>query len=194
MKMSRKLLPGALAAVAALALAVPAAVAYRRACTERAGGHGTYVAGTDSKGKPIKRQFSFNAVEHQDGRVTGQAVIHNPAFDFRGHLEVSCLRVTPVDTNNDGQVDAYRADIGGTVRNTNDPALDGQNGFFTVFDFNEPGKRRDTISPVFFSPPDQPPTTACELILGDPTAPSNLVQIPIETGNIQAEDCPENNL
>lgn len=179
------------AAVVALALAAPAGLAYQQ-CTEKAAGHGSYIAGTDERGRPIKRQFSFSAVEHRNGTVTGRAVIHNPAFEFRGHLEISCLRVTPVDTNNDGVVDGTRADIGGTVRNTNDPNLDGQNGFFTVFDFGEPGKGRDTISPVFFSPPNQPPTSACELILGDPTAPSNIIQIPIDTGNIQAQDCPGN--
>lgn len=193
MRKNRRLLFGSLVAAVALLAVVPGVAAYRMACTERAAGHGTLILGSDAKGRPIRRQFSFSAVEHQDGRVSGQAVIHNPAFEFRGHLEISCLRVTPVDANNDGQVEAYRADIGGTVRNTNDPNLDGQNGFFTVFDFGEPGKGRDTISPVFFSPPDQPPTSACELILGDPTAPSNIVQIPIETGNIQAQDCPENN-
>lgn len=179
------------AAVAALALAAPAGLA-RQNCTERASGHGSYIAGTDERGRPIKRQFSFSAVEHKDGTVTGRAVIHNPAFEFRGHLEITCLRVTPLDINNDGIVDGTRADLGGTVRNTNDPGLDGQNGFFTVFDFGEPGRGRDTISPVFFSPVNQPPTSACELILGDPTAPSNFIQIPIDAGNIQAQDCPGN--
>ncbi len=192
-KNKRLILSLLVAAIVGLALATPTGSASQE-CTEHASGHGSFIAGTDEKGKPIKRQFSFNAVEHRDGTVTGNAVIHNPAFEFRGHLEISCLRVTPVDLNNDGTTDGTRADIGGTVRNTNDPNLDGQNGFFTVFDFGEPGKGTDTISPVFFSPPDQPPTSACELIPGDPTAPSNVIQLPIDTGNIQARDCPSNNL
>jgi hypothetical protein len=182
-----------LAAVVGLTVATPARSAYQE-CWEHASGHGSYIAGTNEEGKPIKRQFSFNAIEHRDGTVTGNAVIHNPAFEFRGHLEISCLRVTPVDLNNDGTIDATRADIGGTVRNTNDPNLDGLNGFFTVFDYGEPSKGTDTISPVFFGPPDQPPTSACEFILGDPTAPSNIIQIPIDTGNIQARDCPGDDL
>lgn len=190
-KSKRLVLAFAAAAAVGLTAATQAWAAYQE-CKEQAAGHGSYIAGTDEKGRAIKRQFSFSAVEHNDGTVTGRAVIHNPAFEFRGHLEITCLRVTPVDANNDGVVEATRADVGGTVRNTNDPGLDGQNGFFTVFDYGEPGKGRDTISPVFFSPPNQPPTSACELILGDPTAPSNIVQIPIDTGNIQARDCPGN--
>lgn len=194
MTKSSRLVLSLLAAAAVVCAAAARTGLAHQECTEHASGHGTLVVGTDESGRPFKRQFSFNAVEHLDGTVTGRAVIHNPAFEFRGHLEITCLRVTPVDLDNDGRVDATRADIGGTVRNTNDPNLDGLNGFFTVFDFGEPGRGRDTISPVFFSPADQPPTSACRLILGDPTAPSNVVQIPIESGNIQARDCPGSGL
>jgi hypothetical protein len=77
-----------------------------------------------------------------------------------------------------------RADLGGVVRKSNDPGLpEGTRGFFTVFDYGEPGKDRDTISPVFFD--FDVPASNCEFIRTDPTAPSNSIQIVIETGNIQ---------
>lgn len=145
-----------------------------------ASGHGAYSVGTKQN-----RQFSFSAVRHQDGTVSGNAVIQNPSLSFRGHIEVSCLRVTPNAPNPlDPTVIGTRADMGGVVRNSNDPSIpDGTSAFFTVFDNGEPGKDADTISPVFFDFVVGP--QACQNILGDATAPSNQVQFPITAGNIQ---------
>ena len=146
---------------------------------QSASGHGSYSVGTKQK-----RQFSFSAQRHQDGTVTGNAVIQNPAFNFRGQLDIQCLVVTPGATNPvTGEV-GTRADFGGVVRNSNDPGLpEGTRGFFTVFDHGEPGKDRDTISPVFFD--FVVPASNCQFIANDTTAPSNLVQIVIESGNVQ---------
>jgi hypothetical protein len=115
----------------------------------------------------VKRQFSFSATTKSDGTVNGSAEIHNPNFDFRSHIDVSCLLV-----------DGNRASIGGRVRSTNDPAFDGQNGFFTVIDNGEPGKGKDTISLVFFANPPGP--EACRFI-----GPDDFDQTPISAGNIQ---------
>ena len=152
-----------------LALAVVAAGALAlRSTTVSAGGgpsangHGTLVLPDGTK-----RQFSFSATTKPDGTVNGSAVIHNPGFDFRGQLDVQCLLVT-----------ANGASIGGTVRNTNDPALDGQRGFFTVFDNGEPGKGKDTISLVFFDGVVGP--EACRQV-----TPADFPQMPIDAGNIQ---------
>jgi hypothetical protein len=113
------------------------------------------------------RQFSFNAVQHRDGTISGNAVIHNPGFDFRSHINITCLIV-----------DGNRASLGGTVKSTNDPALDGDRAFFTVFDNGEPGKDNDTISLVFFD--EQVGPEACQFI-----GPSDFPQIPIDAGNVQ---------
>ena len=171
------ILPGLVALV--LAVAPQAAAQQNASVSESASGHGSYSVGTKQS-----RQFSFSAVKHRDGTVTGNAVIQNPSFDFRGQLEVSCLRITPGAINPvTGQV-GTRADVGGVIRKSNDAGLpEGTRGFFTVFDHGEPGKGRDTISPVFFD--FDVPASACENILGDATAPSNLVQIVIEAGNVQ---------
>jgi hypothetical protein len=164
-------------AIIACLLAIAPAVAAQD--KESATGHGTYAVGPKQK-----RQFSFSAIKHSDGTVTGNAIIQNPAFAFRGQLDITCLRVTPGSINPVTGDIGTRADIGGTLTKSNDPGLpEGTRGFFTVFDHGEPGKDRDTISPVFFD--FVVPASACENILGDVTAPSNQVQIPIEAGNIQ---------
>jgi hypothetical protein len=127
-----------------------------------ASGHGTILLEGGAK-----RQFSFTAVQHRDGTVSGNAVIHNPGFDFRSHVEITCL-----------VVDGQRASFGGTVRSTNDPALNGNRGFFTVFDNGEPGRGADTISLVFFD--EQVGVEACQSI-----GANDFPQIPIDAGNVQ---------
>jgi hypothetical protein len=114
----------------------------------------------------VKRQFSFSATTKADGTVTGNAEIHNPDFDFRSHIDVQCLLV-----------DGNRASFGGVVRG-NDPALNGQNGFFTVYDNGEPGKGKDTVSLIFFANPPGP--EACKFI-----GPDDFPQMPITAGNVQ---------
>ena len=167
-----------LAIAGALTLMPKTAAQTTNDAVESATGHGSYSVGVKQN-----RQFSFSAVRHADGTVTGNAIIQNPAFNFRGQLEISCLRVTPNAVNPVTGEIGTRADIGGTLRNTNDPTLEGQKGFFTVFDNGEPGQGRDTISPVFFDTAVGP--EACQNILGDTTAPSNAVQLVITAGNIQ---------
>lgn len=139
-------------------------------CRERASGHGTI---TFSNG--VKRQFSFSAQRMDDGTARGNAVIHNPNFDprFRGHIEVTCMDVV-----------GNRARIAGVAKNTNDPNLENNTAVFEVFDNGEPGKA-DTISGVYFSPPNSPPPSPayCQAF-------ENLQQNPIDGGNIQVEDCP----
>jgi hypothetical protein len=127
-----------------------------------ANGHGTLVLPDGTR-----RQFSFNARQHADGTVTGHAVIHNPGFDFRSQLDITCLRV-----------EGNGASFGGSVRRSNDPFFEGQNGFFTVFDNGEPGKNTDTISLVFFDAQVGP--EACQQV-----APADFPQQPIDAGNIQ---------
>lgn len=115
-----------------------------------------------------KRQFSFNARLNADGTASGHAIIHNPNFDFRAHLDITCLQVV-----------GNRASFGGAVRNSTDPAFEGQNGFFTVFDNGEPGKDSDTISLVFFDP------ITADACLG--IGPNDFDQMPIDGGNIQVK-------
>lgn len=139
-------------------------------CRERAGGHGgiTYDRG-------VKRQFSFNAQGNGDGTARGNAIIHNPNFDprFRGHIDVMCMAVV-----------GNRARIAGIVKDTNDPNLENNTAVFEVVDNGNPGKD-DTISGIYFSPPNSPPPSPeyCQTF-------ENFPQNPIDNGNIQVDDCP----
>jgi hypothetical protein len=162
--MRRLLGAGALAGALLLGgLHVPALAASGR---PSASGHGT-TAAVDEDGETVgKRQFSFTAVTHDDGTVTGQAQLRNPAYDFVAHIAITCL-----------VVDGNMAHLGGTVTNTNDPNLAGQNAFFTVVDNGEPGAA-DTISSVYFDA--EAPPSSCRDI-----SPDDFVQNPILGGNIQ---------
>jgi hypothetical protein len=66
-----------LVASAALATLVAARPTASAASGPSASGHGYYSVGADG----AKRQFSFNAITQQGGVVTGNAEVHNPAFD-----------------------------------------------------------------------------------------------------------------
>jgi hypothetical protein len=136
------------------------------AAGDGASGHGTLDG---------NRQFSFSATTHADGTVTGNAVLHNPAFQVDGktyqlQIDITCMKRI-------GNV----AFFGGTTQRTNDPSLVDA-VFFSVQDNGEPGKN-DKLSRVFFWD-DDPDTTgdpqACQFnVLGD---------FPMETiqkGNIQ---------
>ncbi|MFN2454552.1 MAG: hypothetical protein ABR577_10060 [Pyrinomonadaceae bacterium] len=172
------ILPGLIAtlAVAVLFVLAPHSVAQTQTDKASANGHGTLTLPSGQK-----RQFSFSAIQQQDGTVKGSATIHNPGFDFRAKLDISCLLVTDV-RDSGGNVIGKRAAIGGTVRNSNDPNLgDGCRGFFTVFDNGEPGKNRDTISLIAFSCDadlDFTQASACAL-------QPDFDQFPIDGGNIQ---------
>lgn len=123
------------------------------------------------------RKFSFSATTHADGTVTGNAVLHNPAFQVDGktyqlQIDIECM-------NRFGNI----AFFGGTTKRTNDPSLVDA-VFFSVQDNGEPGKE-DKISRVFFWD-DDPNTT------GDPQAclnnvPGNFPMETIEKGNIQVK-------
>lgn len=143
---------------------------------ESAQGHGTLIV-LDENGREVRRQFSFSARRKNDGTVSGQATLHNPAFSgangqkYQLKLDISCMKIV-------GNI----AIFGGLTRRTNDPNLVDA-AYFTVQDNGEPGKDNDQISSVFFF--DEDPTTT-----GDPqgclvTGPNDFPFNTIEAGNIQ---------
>ena len=137
-------------------------------CRETAGGDGTLIMPDGTR-----RRFSFTAQKNPNGRVIGEAIIQNPAFDFRGRIDIRCLEVV-----------GNRARVAGIVRNTNDPNLDNNTAVFEVFDNGNRRRDDDTISLVFFSPPGMPPPTAayCQAFEGFP-------QMPIDRGGIEVDEC-----
>ncbi|HET6851406.1 MAG TPA: hypothetical protein VFH46_03730 [Pyrinomonadaceae bacterium] len=135
-----------------------------------ASGHGTILL-QNTKGKTVRRQFSFSARITSDGTVSGSGILHNPSFDpkYDVHFDITCL-----------QIDGNRASFGASIRKTSDPVFNDEfdAAFFTVFDNGEPGAGTDTISEVFFDNVVEP--SACQFIGAD-----DFPQIPIESGNVQ---------
>ena len=161
------------AAAAIFFIAAPTTAECAPNCREKAGGHGTLIM------NGVRRQFSFNAQRNDDGTAKGHAVIHNPGFPpdprFKGHIDIRCMEVV-----------GNRARVAGIVRKTNDPAFDDNTAVFEVYDNGNPGgDNADTISLVYFSPPNSPPPTPayCQAF-------ENLPQEPIDNGNIKVDDCP----
>ncbi len=143
--------------------AAPAAVAGSPASSS---GHGTYTV-TDDNGVQSKRQFSFSATQAKDGRVTGNAQLKNPAYDFTAHIQITCLSIT-----------GNKANFGGWVTKSNDPTLGPghyDRAFFTVVDNGEPGSA-DTISGVAFDDTVNPDVCPLNEDFG---------QTVIEGGNVQ---------
>ena len=89
-------------------------------------GHGTVLL-QNTKGKTVRRQFTFNARIGSDGAVHGSGIIHNPSFDpkYDAQFDISCMHVV-----------GNRASLGGSVRKTSDPVFNDEfdAAFFTVFD------------------------------------------------------------
>jgi len=141
-----------------------------------ASGHGTLLV-TNPDGNQVRRQFSLSGRQGADGRVSGNAILHNPAFtvdngqNYMLHLDISCMNVQ-------GNVVFF----GGTTRRTNDPNLVDA-VYFSVQDNGEPGAGSDMISPATFFD-DNPATT------GDPMLCMNnrvgdFPMTAIDAGNIQ---------
>jgi len=150
-----------LAAVVMLAslLASPAAAAGNR----QASGHGNL---TVSDGL---RTFSFTAVQHADGTVTGDAELKSRAQGFRDHYKIDCLKV---EGNN-------RAIVSGPLAKSTDSEFEGLIGLFAVEDNGEGGNApTDRMSLVFLL---EPPDSCSNYVFSD----FDGLMVPIEAGNIQ---------
>ena len=160
------------AAVVAFSGAVRPTAAVAAGPGASANGHGTILV-TNTKGKTVRRQFSFSAKQMPDGTVQGSAVLHNPEFDPRydAQFKITCLQVV-----------GNRASFGGSIRKTSDAAFNDEfdAAFFTVYDNGEPGKGVDTISLVSFDNVVEP--SSCQFI-----GANDFVQYPVEAGNVQVK-------
>jgi hypothetical protein len=139
-----------------------------------AAGHGTLLV-PNSDGNQVRRQFSFSARQGADGRVSGNAILHNPAFtgengqNYMLHVDITCMKVY-----------GNTAVFGGTTRKTNDPNLIGT-VFFSVQDNGEPGKGSDRISLAYFGDGAEDPQ-GCLTV-----TPDTFPLVPIDEGNIQVK-------
>jgi hypothetical protein len=141
-----------------------------------AGGHGNLVSGGEL------RTFSFTAVRHADGTVSGQVQVKNRQLDVYVHVDVDCLKFEA----------GNRAIAGGTITTSSNPGLivPGRISVFGVEDNGEgdaaPADRITTI-------PDYAPPKSCSefTFVGDTLRElaNPLVVVrsvsPISDGNIQ---------
>ena len=170
MKRSKLLLLAGLLITAMAGTTIVLRSALAAAAGPSASGHGTVLL-QNTKGKTVRRQFTFNARIDSDGSVHGSGIIHNPSFDpkYDAQFDISCMQVV-----------GNRASFGASVRKTSDPVFNDEfdAAFFTVFDNGEPGGGKDTISEIFFDNVVEP--SACQFIGAD-----DFPQIPIESGSVQ---------
>lgn len=121
------------------------------------------------------RTFSFNAIRHPDGEVTGQFQLKSRATDAIIHGEVNCMLIVP-------RPGGGAAFMGGVVTHTQgDPAgfFPGRPVVFTAVDNGEGSKARfpDLLSLLFA-------TTALN-VQRQCTSGFGLGASPIDEGNIQ---------
>jgi hypothetical protein len=92
--------------------------------------------------------FSFVAIRHADGQVSGQFQQHQPFFGFTYKGDVTCFAVDPVN---------HRAWIGGVLTHSNDPdpvTEVGDDAWFRVLDTGNSGAEPDRSTFMGF---EQPP-------------------------------------
>lgn len=92
--------------------------------------------------------FSFVAIRHADGGVTGQFQQHQPFFGFTYKGDVTCFAVDPVN---------HRAWIGGILTQSNDPdpvTEIGDDAWFRVLDTGNNSSEPDRSTFMGF---EQPP-------------------------------------
>ena len=134
-------------------------------------------------GDGLRRTFSFTAVQHADGTVTGQGQVNNPSFPIRLHFGIDCLKF-----EGDNRIIAS-----GPIIRSSDPATVavGRIAVFAVEDngegVNAPPDRITTI-------PDYAPPKSCNefSFVGDGLRDDTLGAIvrpliPIEAGQIQVQ-------
>jgi hypothetical protein len=121
------------------------------------------------------RTFSFTAVQHEDGTVTGQAELFNRIFDSRFHIAIDCLRIIGNLAVLSGVVAQVVSDCTGP-----DCIAVGDAAIFAVRDNGEGNSTTaDEMTGVAF-PFSFPVPTFCMVVLPPPQAFGS-----IEAGNIQ---------
>ena len=96
------------------------------------------------------RTFSFAAVQHADGTVTGQSEVNNPSFPIRAHSAIDCLKFSG----------SNRIIASGPITQSTDPdtIAVGRIAVFAVEDNGEGAEARpDRITTI----PDYAPPKSC---------------------------------
>lgn len=162
-------------ALSVFGFATAASVSAQNGVRTIVSGQGSLPAVTED-GATRKRIFVVNARRDADGTVSGNAILHNPAFTvengqkYQLQVDISCMNVI-------GDIVFF----GGTTRRTNDPNLVDA-VYFSVQDNGEPGRGVDMISRAFFFDDDPTTTGDPQLCLGNQVG--DFPMETIESGNI----------
>ena len=103
-----------------------------------------------SVGDGQTRTFSFDAVQHADGTVTGQVEVNNPSFPIRVHSEIDCLKF-------DG---GNRIIASGPITQSSDPGTIAI-GRIGVFAVEDNGEGADAAPDRITTIPDYDPPKSC---------------------------------
>ena len=122
-------------------------------------------------------KFSFVAVRHSDGRVSGRFHQHQPSLGFSYHGDVTCFAVDEA---------SHRAWIGGVLTHSNDPDPVTEVGDDVWFRVLDTGESADPDRSTFFGFEQPPPGIVtseeyCQLRIWPD---DNARTWPVESGNI----------
>ncbi len=127
------------------------------------------------------RTFSFTAVRHMDGTVTGQGTVNNPSFPIRIHSEIDCLKF---DGDN-------RVIASGPITQSSDPDTIAV-GRIAVFAVEDNGEGVNASPDRITTIPDYDPPKSCNdfSLVGDGLRDDTTGVVvrplrPIEAGQIQ---------
>ncbi len=122
--------------------------------------------------------FSFTAIRHADGRVTGRFQQHQPFFGFTYKGDVTCFAVDPAN---------HRAWIGGVLTQSNDPdpvTEVGDDAWFRVLDTGESSSEPDRSTFMGFEQPPPGIVTSEEYCQRQIWPDGNARTWPVVNGNI----------
>ncbi len=103
-----------------------------------------------SVGDGQTRTFSFTAVQHRDGTVTGQGEVNNPSFPIRVHFTIDCLKFG----------EGNRVIASGPVTQSSDPDTIGI-GRISVFAVEDNGEGANAAPDRITTIPDYAPPKSC---------------------------------
>jgi hypothetical protein len=110
----------------------------------KASGHANLTVGDGQT-----RTFSFTAVQHRNGTVTGQAEVNNPSFPIRVHFAIDCLKF-----------DGNRAIASGPVTQSSDPGTIAV-GRISVVAVEDNGEGANAAPDRITTIPDYAPPKSC---------------------------------
>jgi hypothetical protein len=128
----------------------------------------------------VLRTFTFDAVRHPDGTVSGEAELFNRRTGFLANAELICMTVI-----------GNRAWMGGIIKHSGGGFCDGTNMYFNVQDNGEgPERQTDLVSLAAVCDVSGPAAVALVTAYCDSAGATDpaIPLLPIDDGNVQVRD------